>query len=90
MDPFSDVIARQFNILKHENCTSHSSNTVFINEDSLNKFSHEPNLVSKYPKIRQISQKIFKDKNNFLNQFDEDIYMDYAPFRFIHTFKYDL
>ena len=88
--PFSNVVAKQFNILKDNNCTSYSSNTVFINNDSLNKFLHEPNLVNDYPKIKQISQRIFEDKNDFLNKFDEDIYIDYAPFSFMHTFKYDL
>lgn len=58
--------------------------------DSLNKFLHEPNSVNEYPEIEQISQRIFEDKNDFLNKFDEDIYIEYALFPFMHTFKYDL
>lgn len=89
--PFSNVVAKQFNILKCNNCNPYSSKTVFLNDDSLNKFSHEENnLINEYSSIKQISQKIFEDKNDFLTKFDEDIYKDYAPFSFMHTFKYDL
>ena len=88
--PFSNVVAKQFNILKMNNCNQFSSNTVFLDNDSLIKFSHENNLINEYSSIKQISQNIFEDKNNFLNKFDEDIYKEYAPFSFMHTFKYDL
>lgn len=88
--PFSNLVAEQFNILKDNNCYPFSSNTVFLKNDYLNEFLSETNIINEYQSIEQISQKIFEDKNDFLNKFDEDIYIDYAPFPFMHAFKYDL
>jgi len=88
--PFSNVVADQFNKLKHDNCNYFSTKTVFLNDNSHNKFSSEKNLVDEYPEIKQITQKIFENQNTFLNKFHEDIYLDYAPFPFMHKFKYNL
>ena len=88
--PFSNVVADQFKTLKRDNCNYYSTKTVFLNDDSHNKFSHEKNLIKEYPEIKQITQKIFEDQNDFLNKFHEDIYIDYAPFPFMHKFKYAL
>lgn len=88
--PFSNVVAKQFNILKKNNCNSFSSNTVFLNDDSQKKFLDEQKLITDYPEIKQITNKIFEDKNDFLNKFHEDIYRDYAPFHFMHEFKFNL
>ena len=88
--PFSIVVAKQFNELKNNNCDYYSSKTVFLNDESLNKFSHSFKLINNYPSIKEISQEILKDKNDFLNRFDETIYVDYAPFSFMYTFKYKL
>jgi len=88
--PFSNIVATEFNSLKHNNCDLYSSKTVFLNDNSFEKFSDNTYLIKKYPEIIDISQKIFEDRNNFLNKLDEDIYIDYAPFSFMHTFKYNL
>ena len=47
-------------------------------------------LIDEYPIINSISDRIFKDQNVFFNKFDEDIYLDYGPFPFMHPFKYVL
>lgn len=78
--PFSIVVAKQFNELKNNNCDYYS----------LNEFSNNSKLINKYPSIKEISQRILEDKNDFLNKFDETIYVDYAPFSFMYTFKYQL
>ena len=89
--PFSNVVSEQFNQLKNNNCTQYTSRTVFLDEKSFNKFSKEPNfLINKYPVIKEISNKIFEDPNEFFNKLDEDIYLKYAPFSFMHPFKYVL
>lgn len=88
--PFSIVVAKQFNELKNNNCDYYSLKTVFLNDESLNEFSHTFKLINEYPSIKEISQEILKDKNDFLNRFDETIYIDYAPFPFMYTFKYKL
>lgn len=41
--------------------------------------------MNEYSSIKEITQRIFEDKNDFLNKFDEDIYIEYAPFSFMHT-----
>ena len=77
---FSIVVTKQFNELKNNNCDYYS----------LNEFSNNFKLINEYPSIKEISQEILKDKNDFLNRFDETIYVDYAPFSFMYTFKYKL
>ncbi|WP_458403348.1 hypothetical protein [Methanobrevibacter sp.] len=88
--PFSKVVSKEFRQLKSNNCIQYSSHTVFLDDESFNEFSQGNDLVDKYPIINSISDGIFADSNSFFNKFDEDIYFDYAPFRFMHPFKYVL
>ena len=88
--PFSNVVSKQFRELKNDNCTQYSPHTVFLDDESYNKFCQESNLIDEYPIINDITDRIFKDPNVFFNKFDEDIYLDYAPFPFMHPFKYVL
>lgn len=88
--PFSNVVSKQFRELKNNNCIPYSSHTVFLDDESFKNFSQGNNLINKYPIINSISDRIFEDANLFFNKFDEDIYLDYAPFRFMHPFKYVL
>ena len=88
--PFSNVVSKQFRELKNNNCTQYSSHTVFLDDKSYNKFRPESDLIDEYPIINSISDRIFKDQNVFFNKFDEDIYLDYGPFPFMHPFKYVL
>ena len=88
--PFSNVVSKQFRQLKNNNCAQHSSHTVFLDDKSFNEFSQGNNLIDQFPIINTISDKIFADSNSFFNKFDEDIYLDYAPFHFMHPFKYVL
>ena len=80
--PFSDVVSKQFKQLK-------SSNSYSFDDESFNKFSQNQ-LIGQYPQIHNISDRIFADSNSFFNKFDEDIYLNYAPFPFMHPFKYVL
>ncbi|MBR0271439.1 MAG: hypothetical protein IJQ68_05535 [Methanobrevibacter sp.] len=88
--PFSDVVSKQFIELKNNNCIQYSSHTVFLDDKSFNDFSQVNKLIDEYPIINSISDGIFEDSNLFFNKFDEDIYLDYAPFSFMHPFKYVL
>lgn len=88
--PFSNVVAQAFSKLRDSHCYRFSSNTIFLNNDSYGRFSSANSLINEYPSIKDISAEIFKDKNSFFNKFDEDIYIDYAPFPFMHPFKYIL
>jgi hypothetical protein len=88
--PFSNVVSKQFRQLKNNNCAQYSSHTVFLDDKSFNEFSQGNNLIDQFPIINTISDKIFADSNSFFNKFDEDIYLDYAPFHFMHPFKYVL
>ena len=88
--PFSKVVSKQFRQLKSNNCIQYSSHTVFLDDGSFKEFSQGNDLVDEYPIINSISDKIFADSNSFFNKFDEDIYLDYAPFHFMHPFKYVL
>ena len=88
--PFSNVVSKQFRQLKNNNCIQYSSHTVFLDDESFNEFSQGNNLIDQFPIIITISDKIFADSNSFFNKFDEDIYLDYAPFHFMHPFKYVL
>ena len=88
--PFSNVLSKQFRQLKNNNCIPYSLHTVFLDDDSFMDFSHSNSLIEKYPVINNISDRIFQDSNLFFNKFDEDIYLDYAPFPFMHPFKYVL
>ena len=81
--PFSDVVSKQFKQIKSSNPYS------FLDDESLNKFSQNQ-LINQYPQIHNISDRIFADSNSFFNKFDEDIYLNYAPFPFMHQFKYVL
>ena len=83
--PFSNVVSKQLRLLKDNHC-----NTVFLNDKSFNKFSKNNDLINQYPIINTISDSIFNNPNSFFNKFDEDIYLDYAPFTFMHPFKYVL
>ncbi len=82
--PFSTVVSKEFKELKNK----YSPHTVFLSDKSYEKFSKENQLIGEYPIINEISEGIFK--NLFSNTFDEDIYLDYAPFSFMHPFKYVL
>jgi hypothetical protein len=88
--PFSNVVSKQFRQLKNNNCAQYSSHTVFLDDKSFNEFSQGNNLIDQFPIINTISDKIFADSNSFFNKFDEDIYLDYAPFHLMHPFKYVL
>ena len=88
--PFSSVVSRQFRELKINNCIPYSRHTVFLDDNSFNEFSKNNYLVDEYPVINGICEDIFKDSNLFSNKFDEDIYLDYAPFGFMYPFKYVL
>ena len=88
--PFSNVVSKQFRQLKNNNCIPYSLHTVFLDDESFLDFSHSNNLINTYPEINSISDRIFQDSNLFFNKFDEDIYLDYAPFHFMHPFKYVL
>ena len=84
--PFSDVVSKQFIELKNNS----SSHTVFLDDKLFEEFSQGNSLIDQYPIINDISDRIFEDSNLFFNKFDEDIYLDYAPFPFMHPFKYVL
>ncbi len=88
--PFSNVVSKQFSELKNNNCIQYSSHTVFLDDKSFKDFSQGNSLIDQYPIINNISDRIFEDSNLFFNKFDEDIYLDYAPFPFMHPFKYVL
>ena len=88
--PCSNVVSKQFRELKNNNCIQYSLNTVFLDDKSFKEFSQGNHLINEYPIINNISNRIFEDSNLFFNKFDEDIYLDYAPFQFMHPFKYVL
>ncbi|MBQ8017130.1 MAG: hypothetical protein IJ258_03385 [Methanobrevibacter sp.] len=88
--PFSNVVSKQFRQLKNNNCIQYSLHTVFLDDKSFDVFSKHNSLIDEYPIINSISDRIIADSNLFFNKFDEDIYLDYAPFSFMHPFKYVL
>ena len=88
--PFSSVVSKQFIELKNNNCVPYSCRTVFLDDNSFNEFSVGNYLIDEYPVINSICDGIFKDSNLFFNKFDEDIYLDYASYTFMHPFKYVL
>ena len=88
--PFSNVVSKQFRQLRNNNCIQYSLHTVFLDDKSFDVFSNHNSLIDEYPIINSISDRIIADSNLFFNKFDEDIYLDYAPFSFMHPFKYVL
>ena len=88
--PFSNVVSKQFRQLRNNNCIQYSLHTVFLYDKSFDVFSNHNSLIDEYPIINSISDRIIADSNLFFNKFDEDIYLDYAPFSFMHPFKYVL
>lgn len=88
--PFSNIVGNEFMEIKENYCHNYSSNTIFLDNDFFNKFSTKNSLIEDYPIIKNISEDIFKDPNLFFNRFDEEIYIDYAPYSFMHPFKYIL
>ena len=88
--PISEVVSKQFSVLKKNNCTQYSRNTVFLDDKSYNDFSKGNILTDEFPIIKTVTDRIFKNPNYFFNKFDEDIYLDYAPFNFMHPFKHVL
>ena len=86
--PFSNIVGNEFLKIKENYCYNYSSNTIFLDNDFISEFSIKNNLIEKYPNIKDISNDIFSDSNLFFNRFDEEIYIDYAPYSFMHPFKY--
>lgn len=87
--PFSEIVGNEFKKICDNYCYNPSSNTIAL-DNQFRGFSNKNDLIGKYPNIKDISDDIFSDSNFFLKRFDEKIYIDYAPYSFMHPFKYVL
>ncbi|WP_298525480.1 hypothetical protein [uncultured Methanobrevibacter sp.] len=88
--PFSSVVAQIFSRLKKNNCYPFSTNSFFLNDESYMSFSSNKNIIEEFPEIEREIHKILSNTNSFFNKFDEDIFIDYAPYPIMHPFKYIL
>lgn len=88
--PFSSVVAQIFSRLKSDNCYPFSTNSFFLNNESYASFSSNKNIIEEFPEIEKEIHKILSNTNSFFNKFDEEIFIDYAPYPIMHPFKYIL
>lgn len=54
----------------------------------INTFKRE--ILKDYPEIEDISDNILEKREYFINEIDRDIYMQYAPYKFMYLYKYKI
>ena len=47
-------------------------------------------LLTDFPEINEISENILEKRDYFVNKIDRDIYLEYAPYKFMHIYKYEI
>ena len=47
-------------------------------------------ILKDYPEIEDISDNILEKREYFINEIDRDIYMQYAPYKFMYLYKYKI
>lgn len=82
--PFSEIVAEEFKKICDKHCHKLSSDEMV---SYFRELSNKNNLIENYPAIKDISDDVFKNRDFFLNRFDEEIYINYAPYSFMHPFK---
>lgn len=65
----------------------YSSWRFIIAQNNDNKIN---SLISDFPKIEDITDNLLKDKDSFYNHLDKEIYRQYAPYKFMYTYKYEI
>ena len=83
--PFSEVVRDSFRDISANHCNSKYNS--FILKEGNDDFENN-DLLSSYPVIKKITNNILNNKTEFYNNLIESIYMDYAPYPLMHSFKY--
>lgn len=85
--PFSELVKSSFKHLTSLYCTS-LNNTSFILKESYSEF--ENSILSNFPEINKIANKVLKDRDFFYENFIKSIYKEYAPYEVMYPFRYGI
>lgn len=86
--PYSDVVSQSFNSFMAK-CNKFG-NSILYKNDIFNDYNHNNLLLSQFCEIEDISRNIINDKDFFYNRLDKEIYRQYAPYKFMYSYKYGI
>ena len=85
--PYSGEVVDSINFIKPK--CNQRGNSLILKEDFVNEFENT-DIVSRYPKIEDITNNILDDRNSFYTTLEKDIYKRYAPFDIMYPFKFNI
>lgn len=86
--PYSDVVTESFNSFMPM-CNIINGSFIY-KHDVFDDYNVNNSSMSQYLEIQDILQEIIVDNDFFYNQLDKEIYKDYAPYKFMYSYKYEI
>lgn len=85
--PYSSVVAESFKSV--ENDCIKQGNMLILRDDVFNSINIKNNPISRIYLINDEIDEIISDESKF-QKIDEEIYKEYSPYRFMHSYKYNV
>lgn len=84
--PFSELVRDSFNEITSAYCSTHNHISYILN----GIYEDFNEILDIFPNLNKIANNIIKDKDSFYKNLIELVYKEYAPYKILYPFRYNI